>query len=119
MSPLRFAVLLVPALLLSSRPDAFAEEEHAAEHRVDALVEKAGITADGPGVGVLVVTPKGVAVKKAYGLANLEKHVPLTTTTTLELASVSKQMCGAAVLLLVQRGKVHVEDDVRKHLPEI
>ncbi len=76
-----------------------AEDEPTHEHRVDALVEHAGIRADGPGVGVLVVTPQGVLIKKGYGLANLEKHEPVTAATTFELASVSKQMCGAAVLL--------------------
>src|SRR5262249_30621326 len=96
-----------------------ADAAHAAVEKVDAVVHAAGFKEDGPGVGILVVSHKGVQVKKAYGLANLATHAPLETATTLEIASVSKQMAGAAVLLLVQRGKVHVEDDVRKPLPEL
>jgi len=111
--------LLVLGVISASPRETAAEDEPTHEHRVDALVEHAGIRADGPGVGVLVVTPQGVLIKKGYGLANLEKHEPVTAATTFELASVSKQMCGAAVLLLIQRGKVKLEDDIRKHLPEL
>ena len=118
MFPLRFAPLLVVLSFAASRP-ATAEDEPTPLQRVDTLVEHAGIRADGPGVGVLVVNAKGVQVKKGYGLANLSTHAPIKTETTFELASVSKQIAGAAVLLLVQRGKVKVEDDVRKHLPEL
>src|SRR5262245_66268863 len=109
MSPRRLAPLVVLPLLAAAGPIAAAEEEATAEHKVDELVQKAGITAEGPGVGVLVVTKHGVQVMKAYGLANVEKHTPLTTSTTFELASVSKQMAGSAVLLLVQREKGKVE----------
>jgi CubicO group peptidase (beta-lactamase class C family) len=122
MFPIRFVPLLAVFLLATPRPGAWAEEEEeeaGPQGRVDALVRKAGIQPDGPGVGILVVTPKGVQVKKGYGLANLATKSRIRTDTTFELASVSKQMCGSAVLLLVQRGKVRVSDDVRKHLPEL
>lgn len=89
--------------------------DHGAQ--VNALVEQAGIRPDGPGIGILVVGPDGVLFKKGYGLANLATKAPIQTSTTFELASVSKHMAGAAVLLLVQRGKVALDDDIRKHLP--
>jgi CubicO group peptidase (beta-lactamase class C family) len=120
MSPPRLGPLLLVACLCASPPAARAEEdEPSPEQAVDALVEKAGIGPDAPGVGILCVTPKGVQVKKGYGLADLGTRAPIATSTTFELASVSKQIAGAAVLLLIQRGKARVEDDVRKHLPEI
>jgi CubicO group peptidase (beta-lactamase class C family) len=109
----------VAALLAALGPRATSEDEATPERRVDALVEEFGVRGGGPGVAVLVVTPEGVRVKKGYGLANLARRTPITTATTFELASVSKQFTGAAVLLLVQRGKVRLADDVRKHLPEV
>ena len=62
-----------------------------------ALVEHEGIASDGPGCGVLVVTPKGIRLKKGFGLADLKAKTPVATATTFEFASVTKQMTGAAV----------------------
>lgn len=87
--------------------------------RVDAIVRKAGITADGPGVAVLVVHKGKVAVKKGYGLANLKQRTPITPETTFELASLSKPFCATAILLLHDRGQLGLSDDVRKFVPEL
>jgi CubicO group peptidase (beta-lactamase class C family) len=119
MRPARFAALLLTAFLVASGSRAVSDKETTPEERVDALVEEYGVHGDEPGVGVLVTTSKGVELKKGYGIANLAKGTPITTATTFELASVSKHVTGAAVLLLVQRGKVKVGDEVRKYLPEI
>jgi len=115
----RSAAPLALALCAALCARAASDDDATPERQVDALVREHGVKADGPGVGVLVVTRKGVQVKKGYGVANLAKKTPITAATTFELASVSKQFTGAAVLLLVQRGKVGVADDVRKHLPEL
>jgi CubicO group peptidase (beta-lactamase class C family) len=119
MNPRRLGLLLALPLLVATRGPAVAEDEQSPEELVDALVEKAGITDDGPGVGILVTDAEGIRIKKGYGLANLATRAPIETSTTFELASVSKQMTGSAVLLLIQRGKVALEDDIRKHLPAL
>lgn len=119
MRPSRVAPLFVLALLAAAASRAAPEEEATPEQRVDALVEEYGVRGDGPGVGVLVLDAKGVRLERCYGIANLAKRTPITSATTFELASVSKHFTGAALLLLVQRGKVAVGDDVRKHLPEL
>ena len=120
MSHLRVATILHTAFLLSRGPGAAGDEEDPSpEAQVDVLVEEYGVKGGGPGVGVLVLDKAGVKFKKCYGLASLEPRVAITPATTFELASVSKHFTGAAVLLLVQRGKVAVGDDVRKHLPEL
>lgn len=54
-----------------------------------------------------------------YGLANLEYGVPLTDTTVLESGSVAKQFTASALVLLAQDGKLSLDDDVRKYLPEV
>jgi CubicO group peptidase (beta-lactamase class C family) len=43
----------------------------------------------------------------------------VTSNTVFDLASVSKQFTGIALLILVQRGKLLMEDDVRKYVPEV
>ena len=54
-----------------------------------------------------------------YGLANLEYGVPLTDSTVLESGSVAKQFTAAALVLLQQDGKLSLDDDIRKYLPEV
>ena len=86
---------------------------------IDAAVEQQGITADGPGVAVMVIQPGRLLFKKGYGLANLRDNSRITSQTMFELASVSKIFTATAVLILHDRGKLSVHDDVRKHILEL
>lgn len=90
----------------------------AQDDRIDAAVSKS-VAADGPGCAVLVLKDGKVAHKKGYGLANLEHRVPITSETVFDLASVSKQFTATAVMILHDRGELSIDDDVRKHLPEL
>lgn len=57
-------------------------------------------------------------LSKGYGMANLEHNVPVTSGTIFDMASVAKQFTGYAIAQLVTEGKINLNDDVRKHLPE-
>src|SRR5688572_29162433 len=72
-----------------------------------------------PGCAVAVYQGDRIAYRKAYGMANLDHDVPLTTSTVFHVASVSKQFTATAILLLAQDGKLSLDDDIRKHLPEL
>ncbi len=74
---------------------------------------------DGPGAIAAVVQEGNVIFAKAYGMANLEHDVPLTRGSVLDLGSVSKQFTAFAIAMLSDRGKLSLDDDIRKHLPEI
>src|SRR5689334_16662562 len=54
-----------------------------------------------------------------YGMANLEYNVPITESTVLESGSVAKQFTASAIVLLAQDGKLSLDDDIRKYLPEV
>jgi CubicO group peptidase (beta-lactamase class C family) len=56
---------------------------------------------------------------KAYGMADLTYGIPFSTTTPSNIGSVSKQFTAFAILLLEQQGKLSLDDDVRKHIPEL
>ncbi len=56
---------------------------------------------------------------KAYGSADLERNVPLTTDAIFDAGSVTKQFVAAAMLILVEEGKIALTDDVRKYIPEL
>ncbi len=89
------------------------------EDAADGLLRKRGFTADGPGVAVLVRRPGRVVLERCIGLAHLADKVPITARTVFELASVSKTFTATAVLILHDRGRLSIHDDVRKHVPEL
>jgi CubicO group peptidase (beta-lactamase class C family) len=72
-----------------------------------------------PGVAVAVVKDGKIIFKKGYGAANLEYDIPITPKTVFQLASVSKQFTAFSIYLLERQGKIALEDDVRKYIPEI
>ena len=74
---------------------------------------------DTPGAAVAVVRDGKVLVARGYGLANLEHRVPITPETVFDIASVSKQFTGLAVAMLVEEGKLSLDDAARKYLSEL
>ncbi len=67
---------------------------------------------------VAVVRDGKVLLDRGYGSANLEWEVPNTPVTKFRLGSVTKQFTAACILLLEERGKLSVEDPVKKHMPD-
>ena len=87
------------------------------EKSVDAIFSKWNNTTPGCAVGVAV---RGKPVlMKAYGMADLEHDVPNTPDTIFESGSVSKQFTAMAIMLLAQDGRLSLDDQVRKHIPEL
>lgn len=74
---------------------------------------------DGPGAAVAVWRGGRTVFAKAYGMANLAYEIPFTVSTPTNIGSTSKQFTAFAVMLLVEEGKLSLDDDVRKHLPEL
>ncbi len=72
-----------------------------------------------PGCAVGVYQGDGVIYRRAYGMANLDHDVPLKPDSVFHVASVSKQFTAAAILLLAQDGKLSIDDDIRKYVPEL
>jgi CubicO group peptidase (beta-lactamase class C family) len=102
----------VTTLLLAARMDA---QDRTA--RVDSIFSFA--TAETPGCAVGVSQQGKVLVDKAYGLANVERKLPLTRASLFDIGSTQKQFTAAAMLLLVEEGRIELTDDIRKHLPEL
>ncbi len=67
---------------------------------------------------VLVARGAQVVFSKGYGSANLEWDVPNSPGTKFRLGSVTKQFTAASILLLEERGKLNVNDPVKKYLPD-
>lgn len=106
---LSFAV----AALLVGMP-AYAQDKTAEIDRIFAWA-----TPDVPGCVVAVSQHGKMVVNRAYGLADLERGVPLSTGSIFDAASIRKQFVAAAILLLVEEGRLSLSDDVRKFIPEL
>src|SRR5262245_53746623 len=81
-----------------------------------------GLTAQGddePGVAVAVTRGADVVARRCVGLASLAHGRPIGPRTRFHIVSVSKTFTAAAVLLLAARGALGLDDDVRRHLPEL
>lgn len=74
---------------------------------------------DGPGAAVAVWRGGRTLLARSYGMANLAYDIPFTTTTPTNIGSTSKQFTAFAVMLLVDEGKLSLDDDVRKYFPEL
>jgi CubicO group peptidase (beta-lactamase class C family) len=72
-----------------------------------------------PGAQLAISRNGKIIYSKAWGMADMEHNIAMTITSPSEAGSVSKQFTAAAILLLEQQGKLSLNDDVRKHLPEM
>lgn len=88
-----------------------------AADRLDPIFSK--FNGSTPGCAFAVEHAGEPALERAYGMSDLEHGVPNTVDSIFEAGSVSKQFTAAAVLMLVQDGRLALSDDVRKYLPEL
>jgi len=102
------AILLVVALLHQE------DKLDSAFKGVREAVEKEEI----PGAIALVARDGNVLRHEAFGLSDVENRIPFRKDTLCWMASITKPVTGAAVMTLVDAGKVGLDDPVQKHLPE-
>jgi CubicO group peptidase (beta-lactamase class C family) len=76
-------------------------------------------TVHSPGCALAVIKEGQIIYERDYGMANLDYDIPIKPSTVFMLGSISKQFTAACVLLLQEEGKLSLEDDIRKFLPEM
>jgi CubicO group peptidase (beta-lactamase class C family) len=101
-------VVLVPGLL-------HAQDRRST--RVDSLFTSF-VDARTPGCAVGVVDNGALVQARGFGIANLDYDVPIDSRSVFYLASVSKQFTAFAVALAAQEGKLSLDDDIRRFIPE-
>src|SRR5882724_6476135 len=106
------------ALLLSQCGVARAAGAEQNTKAVDAVFSDL-VKPGSPGCAMAVFRDGKIIYSKGYGLANVEEHVPIKPSTVFDIGSTSKQFTAASILLLEQQGKLSVNDDVRKYIPEL
>jgi len=71
-----------------------------------------------PGASVMVIQNGRPVLTRSYGLANVEAGAPVESSTNFRLASITKQFTATSVLMLVDEGKLSLNDSIRQHFPE-
>ncbi|GAB4233814.1 MAG: hypothetical protein Tsb0034_07210 [Ekhidna sp.] len=74
---------------------------------------------DHPAVTALAIHKGEVVYKKAFGSTNLDHQIPATVHTKFQLAALSRHFTAFALLMLEEEGKLSLEDDIRKYLPQL
>src|SRR5258706_13599756 len=72
-----------------------------------------------PGCALGVYRDGKIVYAKGYGLANVEENVAITPQSVFDIGSTSKQFTAASILLLEKQGKLSINDDIRKYVPEL
>jgi CubicO group peptidase (beta-lactamase class C family) len=72
---------------------------------------------DVPGVAVGIYNRGQILLAKGYGLANIELNVPVKAETIFQSGSVGKQFTSAAIMMLVEEGKIGLDDSIVKYFP--
>ena len=86
--------------------------------QVDKLFEKMDKTVS-PGCALAIMKGGRIIYERGYGMADLDHNVPITPSTIFHVASMSKQFTAASIMLLAQDGKLSLDDQVRKYIPEL
>ncbi len=114
----RLGVAAAALFVVGASPAGAVPAPPGLEAGIDTLfTEHAGT--DRPGCAVGVVRDNEPIVARGYGLANLESSLPITPSTAFNLGSVGKQFTALAALMLERSGRLDLEADVRRFVPEL
>jgi len=111
--------IVVLALVALGREALGAQLPPSTAEQVDALVQKELARTSTPSASIALVWNGQIAYAKAYGDARLEPKTPARAEMRYSIGSVSKQFMAGCILLLVQDGKLSLDDRVSQYLPSL
>ncbi|HOW85182.1 MAG TPA: serine hydrolase [Candidatus Aminicenantes bacterium] len=119
---IRIAKAAVPALALLGlvslvRPAAAPSPDGALAARIDAVMAEV-YKPNQPGAAIIVRRNGRTLFRKGYGLADLELGVPVAPDMIFRLGSITKQFTAVSILLLAQEGKLGLQDEITRFLPD-
>ena len=85
---------------------------------IDTFVSSEMVRQQIPGVAVGIYNRGHILLAKGYGLANVELSVPVRPETIFQSGSIGKQFVSAAIMMLVEEGKVSLDDSITKYFPD-
>jgi len=114
---LRFS-FVATALVMHTSSMAFAQSEPTLAQKLDSVAGSGVARQLVVGSVVAVVKGNDTLLFKAYGKADLEWNVPMSTDALFEIGSITKQFTAVAILQLRDAGKLSLDDDITKWLPD-
>lgn len=88
-------------------------------HAVDEEIQRFWKERSLPGLSLAVLKGSEVVFAKGYGVADVERKTPVTPGTVFPIGSIEKQFTAAAVMRLVEQGRIKLDDPITKHLPRL
>jgi CubicO group peptidase (beta-lactamase class C family) len=113
------SILLANTLLLILSSARLATAQPVADstaRKIDALFKKWD-NYSSPGFAIGIVRNDTLIYAKGYGMADLEFEVRITPETIFHMASISKQFTAFSIILLADKGRLKLDDDIRQYLP--
>ncbi|MCX6630618.1 MAG: serine hydrolase, partial [Candidatus Solibacter sp.] len=101
--------------LLGAAAAAGALSQNAAVDKIFAAFDKK----DSPGCALAVIREGKVVYTRGYGMADLDHDIPISPSSVFHVASISKEFTAASILMLAEEGKLSIEDDIHKYIPEL
>jgi CubicO group peptidase (beta-lactamase class C family) len=118
-STLTRSTALLAVTLLVIAGGAFAQEsDEAITDQVDAIFAEWD-NPNSAGCALGVIQDGEFVYRRGYGMANIEHSILLSSKSVFYIASTSKQFMAASIIMLAERGRLSLDDDVRKHVPEL
>ena len=114
---LMLAALTATAAVAQSKPAAPGADKPI-DARVDEVFSRFD-KADSPGCALAVIKDGQIVHKRGYGMSNFEYGIPVSPTSIFHVASISKEFTAMAIVLLARQGKLSLDDEVRKYVPEV
>src|ERR1700676_1341504 len=109
-----FCTVISSAVLAAPAADLTAEQIRAIDHYVDGEMKREDV----PGIAVGIYSRGQILLARGYGLANIELNVPVKAETIFQSGSVGKQFTSAAIMMLVEEGKIGLDDSIVKYFPD-
>jgi CubicO group peptidase (beta-lactamase class C family) len=103
-------------LILLVSTTCLAQESY--ENKIDEYLRTQMKAQQIPGVALAVVKDGKIVLARGYGLANVEHQVPVKPETIFQSGSTGKQFTATAVMMLVEEGKLGLEDKITKYFPD-
>lgn len=110
-----FVIPVGPTVADASTPPSQAETKATKVDSLLVIYDDPG----SPGAAVAVVSEGRVVYMRGHGMANLEYGIAITPETIFDVASVSKQVTAFAIVLLVQRGELDLDEDIHTYVPDL
>lgn len=74
---------------------------------------------DSPGCSLAVIKDHEIIYKRGYGMADLERNIPLSPASVFDIGSMGKQFTAMLIAILDRQGALSLDDPIRKHIPEL